>query len=156
TAKKFIAKYGSMENLLANVDELKGKMKENIIEYADQGRLSKRLATIFTDCDVKFNEKRYAVDPPNVQKVVDLFKELEFRRLTEQFIKMYNEGTAVTTTPSMSKPTQKEAGAGQYSLFGNDLSEKDKKVTDFQGYRNLSTTEHLYQVIEPGLATELF
>ncbi len=49
TAKKFMKEFGSMEELLANTDKLKGKMKEKIEENAELGILSKKLATIVTD-----------------------------------------------------------------------------------------------------------
>src|SRR5699024_3300573 len=91
TAEKFIQEFGSMENLLANTDKLKGKMKEKVEANAELGLLSKKLATIFTDCDVKFDAEKFEVSKPNVEKVVEIFKDLEFRRLTEQFIKMFHE-----------------------------------------------------------------
>ena len=50
TAKSLISQWGSLENLLANTDQLKGKQKENLIAFADQARLCRRLATIWTDC----------------------------------------------------------------------------------------------------------
>ncbi len=59
TAKKLLKEYGSMENLLANTHELKGKMKENIEANADKGILSKTLATILLDCPVQFDEKDF-------------------------------------------------------------------------------------------------
>lgn len=156
TAKKFLAKFGSMEELLNNTDQLKGKLKEKVIAHAEQGLLSKRLATIITDCDVQFDEKTYEKSKPEVEKVIELFKELEFRRLTNQFIKMYNEG-AETKQGLTAKPVEnKTAGSGQFSLFGNDTSETAKKAADFQGYITLDKTEHLYQTVPPGLGTELF
>jgi len=163
TAKKFIAQFDSMEGLLSNTDQLKGKMKEKVIENAELGRLSRKLATIFTDCDVKFNEEEYELSKPNVEEVVEIFKELEFRRLTEQFIKMFNEGgesggglttpTAVAEKKKASAPT---AGAGQFSLFGNDTSQEDVSAKSFSGYQNLENTPHIYQLVEPGMATQLF
>ena len=74
TAKKFLKQFGSMEALLENTDQLKGKMKEKVEANAELGRLSKKLATIFTDCDVKFDETKYEVSPPKVEQVLDIFK----------------------------------------------------------------------------------
>lgn len=155
TAKKFIAKYGSMEGLLANIDDLKGKMKENVITYADQGRLSKKLATIFTDCEVKFHAENYELTQPDVQKVVDIFKELEFRRLTEQFIKMHNKGADTDQSLTSTTTVNTQEGA-QFSLFGNDPSKETLAVEDYDGYLDLEKVEHLYQRIDPGLGMELF
>src|SRR5699024_1632811 len=143
TAKKFIKKYGSMEGLLDHVDELKGKMKEKVKAHADQGRLSKKLATIYTDCDVRFDAEDYELSEPDVEQVVMIFKELEFRRLTEQFMKMVNEGgngKEGLTTPSetLTKEGEKQvAGAGQFSLFGNDPSKTGKSAKAIQGYLTL-------------------
>src|SRR5690606_11067928 len=95
TAKKFIAEYGSMENLLANTHQLTGKMKERIEEHAELGRLSKKLATIYTDCDVVFDEKDFELTMPDGEKVQIIFEELEFRRLKDQFLNLFSvEGTA--------------------------------------------------------------
>ncbi len=161
TAKKFIKKYGGMQGLYENIDELKGKMKEKVVANEELGRLSRKLATIFTECDVKFNEEDYELSKPDAEKVVEIFQELEFRRLTDQFVKMFNEGidSDKGLTTSNAKATQKEekvAGAGQFSLFGNDTSKEDLDAEDFQGYKNLENTPHLYQKVEPGMATKLF
>lgn len=155
TAKKFLAAYGSMESLLANTDQLKGKMKEKIEANKELGLLSKKLATIIIDCDVTFNAKDYELTQPDVQKVVDLFKELEFRRITDQFLKLF-QGDNLSTSESTSTktPTEKPtAGAGQFSLFQQDSTGDQENL---QGYKTLENTSHLYQSVTPGMATELF
>src|SRR5690606_19232381 len=127
TAKKFIEEFGSMENLLANTDKLKGKMKEKIQENAALGLLSKKLATIFVDCDVTFDAKDYELSMPDGEKVQEIFEELEFRRLKDQFLKLFSsesdeDGTEEgrQETGPVSKKKQTEAGGGQFSLFGGD------------------------------------
>ncbi len=90
TARKFIAEYGSLEGLLANTDKLKGKMKETIIENAELGILSKKLATICITCDVTFDAKDYELSIPDSEKVQQIFEELEFRRLKDQFLKLFS------------------------------------------------------------------
>src|SRR5690625_369130 len=144
TAKKFIAKYGGLEGLLANTDELKGKMKEKVIAFAEQGRLSRRLATIITDCDVKFNENTYELTPPDLERVLEIFKDLEFRRLTKQLINMYNQSIdtskGLTTTPTAEKKkttVKPVAGAGQFSLFGNESSTEKMDIQEMQGFITL-------------------
>ena len=79
TAKKLIKQYGSVENLIANADDLKGKQKENVIEYADQGLLSKKLATIILDVPVTFDAESFEHEKPDKNKLIEIFKELEFR-----------------------------------------------------------------------------
>ncbi len=155
TAKKFIKQFGSMEALLDNTEQLKGKMKEKIEEHAEQGRMSKKLATIFTDCEVTFNAEEYELSKPDVEKVIDIFKDLEFRRLTEQFLKMFNEGAEENSkTVSKNKEVKQTPGSGQYSLFGNDTTKDDVKAEDFQGYKSLDNTDHHYQYADTEKAIE--
>ena len=81
TAKKFIKAYGSMEGLLGNTSDLKGKLKEKIEANKDLGILSKQLATILLDVPVKFDAKDYKLSQPNSKAVNTIFEELEFRRI---------------------------------------------------------------------------
>ena len=160
TAKKFIAKYGSMEGLLENTDKLKGKMKEKVIENAEIGRLSKKLATIFTDCEVTFNEKDYELSMPDAEKVQEIFEELEFRRLRDQFLKLFSsegaqEEVTKVSNSETAKKTSKTAGSGQFSLFDGD----GKTSADVEAYNSRKTikdTEHFYQTVQPGMGTKLF
>ncbi|WP_394907537.1 DNA polymerase I [uncultured Mesonia sp.] len=161
TAKKFIKQFGSMEGLYENIDQLKGKMKEKVQANEELGKLSKKLATIFTDCDVEFDEQDFELSPPDTEKLMALFQELEFRRLSEQFLKMYNEQSTNNgglTTPEANKTSQEKptAGSGQFSLFGNAVNQEDLDTSDFTGYRNLENTAHYYQLIETGKPLELF
>ncbi|MGB0601170.1 MAG: 5'-3' exonuclease, partial [Flavobacteriaceae bacterium] len=90
TAKKFIKAYGSMEGLLEHTDELKGKLKEKIEASKELGVLSKQLATILLDVPVQFNAKDYELSQPDAQAVSALFEELEFRRMAENFKKIFS------------------------------------------------------------------
>jgi len=73
TSKILIAKYGSIENLIANAHELKGKQQENVIEFAEQGMASKMLATIITDIDVEFDEDKLIMCDVDTEKVKNIF-----------------------------------------------------------------------------------
>ena len=159
TAKKFIAEFGSMENLLANTDKLKGKMKEKIEENKELGILSKKLATICIDCDVTFNASDYELSRPDFEKVQEIFEELEFRRLKEQFLKLFsNESeetvTQVTGTPTGKKQEQ-DAGSGQFSLFGSP-SDSPVTIKDYSSRQTITDVAHAYQSIAPGMALKLF
>src|SRR5690606_15861584 len=81
TAKALIRQYGSMEQIIANSHELKGKQRENVENFAAQGLLSKRLATILLDAPVEFHEESFRIDKPDREKLEPLFAELEFRTL---------------------------------------------------------------------------
>ncbi|WP_299256020.1 DNA polymerase I [uncultured Aquimarina sp.] len=158
TAKKFIAAYGSMEGLFENIDQLKGKMKEKIEANQELGLLSKKLATIILDCDVTFDAKDYEISKPDAKKVQGIFDELEFRRLTDQFTKIFfpSEATSTSTaTTSSSKKQAEQAGAGQFSLFG-DNKETSLSPTSFSSRKTISNTEHFYQSIAPGMGMKLF
>ena len=89
TAKKFINLYGSMEGLIENTHELKGKMKEKVEANAELGLLSKKLATILLDVPVEFDAENFEMESPNQEKVAAIFQELEFRRLAESFKKAF-------------------------------------------------------------------
>ena len=91
TARKFLKEFGSLENLLANTDKLQGKMKEKIEENAELGLLSKKLATIITDCPVEFHEKDFELNSPDVDKITTIFQELEFRRLLENVHQIFSQ-----------------------------------------------------------------
>ncbi|MGY3791508.1 DNA polymerase I [uncultured Aquimarina sp.] len=153
TAKKFIAAYGSMEGLFENIDQLKGKMKEKVEANKELGLLSKKLATIILDCDVTFDAKDYEISTPDEKKVKEIFGELEFRRLTDQFTKIFFPSEENTTATATKKSTG-TAGAGQFSLFGGN--EESSSTDSLSSRKNISNTEHFYQSVAPGMAMKLF
>lgn len=158
TAKKFIAEYGSMEELLANTDKLKGKMREKVEENAELGRLSKKLATINVSCEVSFDEKDYELSQPDSKKVQHIFEELEFRRLREQFLKIFFTQTEDTSSKQSEAPAVTKAGpvagGGQFSLFGNENAEDSGKV--ISGRNTIADTPHVYQLVNTGMSRKLF
>jgi DNA polymerase I len=86
TSKKLIGQYGSVENLIANAHELKGKQQENVINFADQGLLSKKLATIILDAPIELDDQMCKVEEPDREKILSLFNELEFRALAKRVL----------------------------------------------------------------------
>ena len=83
TAKKFLAEYGTMENLLAHAGEIGGALGKKIEENKELGLLSKRLATIETDVPVAFDPKAFHLDRPDLPAVRKIFQRLELRRMME-------------------------------------------------------------------------
>lgn len=81
TAKKLVQEFGSVEGIIANADQLKGKMRENVENFAEQGLISKKLATILLDVPVELDEKALELEDPNKDILEPLFAELEFRTL---------------------------------------------------------------------------
>ncbi|WP_299115708.1 DNA polymerase I [uncultured Winogradskyella sp.] len=166
TAKKFINLFGSMEGLLANTDQLKGKMKEKVEANGELGLLSKKLATIMLDVPVEFNAKDFELDHPDIEKVKEIFQNLEFRRLTDNFLKTFSveantlptaEISEKKTLPKVTPKEQKSAGAGQFSLFGgDDSSETNTETSTAFTRKTVETTSHFYQSVASGMATKLF
>jgi len=156
TAKKLLKEFGSMENLLANTDKLKGAMKEKIEANAEMGILSKKLARILLDCPVTFNASDYELSKPDVEKTDALFMELEFRQMKAQFDKYFGTGqeydeivTNGNDTPSApaKKTPAKKTHEDQFDLFGFSDEESDEPKPHSY-YATLETTNHFYQIVQ--------
>jgi DNA polymerase I len=88
TALALIQEFGSMENLYQNLDKItRKKQKESLIEFKEQAFLSKKLVTIDTRAPVPFDPDALRAKSPDVEKLSDLFKKLEFRQLQQEFQK---------------------------------------------------------------------
>jgi len=146
TAKELIRRYGSMENIIANSHELKGKQKENVENFAEQGLLSKKLATIILNVPVQFDEKQYHLDPPSRELLEPLFAELEFRTLGrrvfgEEFtIAQASQNAAVNSNAQM-------------DLFGQQVlpSKRDALPTEEESirvYKTINEVPHNYHFVE--------
>lgn len=161
TAKKFLAEYGSIENLLANTNQLKGAIKTKIEANAELGLLSKKLATILLDCPVTFDEKDYELSKPDVEKTDALFNELEFRRMAEQFDAIFKNPPAtsqnveaqVNEAKLYKKPQPKNED--QFDLFGSAIADEETTSGHHQFYNTLENTPHSYQIIQGDLGVRL-
>jgi len=164
TAKKFLAAYGSIEGLLANTHELKGKMKEKVEANGELGLLSKKLATIMLDVPVEFHEEDFELNSPDISKIKEIFGELEFRRLTENMVKTFapkEENNAVTSPDIVAKKeTPKKSTTsnnGQFDLFatpgtGDFTKTEDDDVGE---YNTINNTSHVYQFVDTPFSREL-
>lgn len=157
TAKKFIAAYGSMEGLLANTHELKGKMKEKVEASKELGILSKELATIMLDVPVELNENELIFEQPNIEAVKEIFGELEFRRLTDNFLKTFavSQPSQETITSAKTKPKTIASAGGQFDLFSAPGSGNISEEESIQGFKTINNTDHLYQYVNTSLARKL-
>ena len=129
TAKKFLKEYGSIENLLSNTDKIKGKLREKIEANSDAGLLSKKLATIITDVPVDFDSNKFKLSLDEPDKLYEIFSNLEFRRLTENFKKIFDIKTKENTEVIQEKQPETDsiiAGSGQFSLFDQVKEKTDK------------------------------
>ena len=140
TSKILIAKYGSVEGLIEHADELKGKQKENVINFAEQGLLSKKLATIILDVPVEYNFDDFKLETPDEQKITELFAELEFRNLAK---KVLGKEIQIKAAPI-------QVG-GQMDLFGN-VQETPKiaqeEEEEFVELKNIENTKHNYHFVQ--------
>ena len=122
TAVKLLKLYKSVEGILENVEQLKGKQKENIINFAEQGRLSKWLATIKVDVPIQFDAKKYIVEQPDKEKLSVVFQELEFRSLANTIL-----GNTVPTQGDLfgkaaaPQSASSKAAAENYSVANNTI-----------------------------------
>ena len=164
TAKKFLATYGTMENLLANTHELKGKMKEKVEGAKELGLLSKQLATIMLDVPVTFEAKDFELDQPDIEKVTELFNELEFRNLLTNFNKTFAVENAVKTNSAESSAEEKtkvatkkaaESPEGQFDLFAAPGAGSISEEAVASGFKTISTTSHFYQHINSPFSRKL-
>ena len=164
TAKKLLATYGSMENLLANTHELKGKMKEKIEAAKELGILSKQLATIMLDVPVIFNATDFTLDQPDIEKVTELFNELEFRNLLTNFSKTFADENAekVNSIEDYSKEESKKStkkapisAEGQFDLFAAPGTGSITDEVIASGFKNIENTNHFYQHINSPLSRKI-
>ena len=148
TAVKLLKQFGSLEGLLENTDKLKGKQKEKVIEFAEQGKLSKVLATIDINVPVQFNADLYVVEPFNREALTEIFKELEFRTLARQVL-----GVDQGASPAGAPPAKASQAGQQGSLFGDaDMQPQTVHAIAPPKYsvapNNVYNTEHTYHLID--------
>ena len=139
TAVKFLKEYGTVEGLVANTDQLKGKMKEKVEEFADQGLLSKQLATIKTDVPLEFNEDALIKEEPNEPELRKIFEDLEFRTTLKRIFGDVESSPQGTPKPkSKSQPTQ-------LGLFATEGAKEAPIIEEKKNAKNLA---HSYYLID--------
>lgn len=119
TAKKLVAEYGSVEGLIANVDKLKGKQQQNVREFAEQGLMSKELATIHRNVPIEFEADKLILDQPDMDELRRLFDELEFRQLATRVLGDGAASATGATGNEKSKAKSQKSIPGQTALFGS-------------------------------------
>jgi DNA polymerase-1 len=149
TAKKLIAEFGSIEKLVDSADQLKGKQKENVINFREQALLSKRLATIITDVPIDFDPKGLTLDPPNEAAIRELFLELEFRTLLRRVLG--DGGSTAAPAP--------QSSSGQLDMFaappvtGAMPTAAEPEAAPIV-YRSMADTQATYVLVDTQAAME--
>lgn len=155
TAKKFLAAFGSIENLLENTSKLKGKMKEKIEASKEQGLLSKELARILLDCPVQFKADEFAMSVPDIEKTREIFTNLEFRRMQEQFEKIFLNQTPASTSEIAENSENDNTHTNESTLDLFAVSAEDDSLFSSSSFQTEKTSSHLYQLIEDEVAEKL-
>lgn len=135
TAKKLIAQYGSIEKLLESTDQLKGKQKENLEQFADQARLSKKLATIILDVPITVGWDNLVLGGRDESKIKSLLTELEFNTIGKRILgEDFNAGRGHGNTESADSATKSSPG--------------EDTTTNTAVLKSLADTEHDYQLVQ--------
>lgn len=133
TAAKLITQFGSIDNMLAHTDEIKGKLREKVEGAVDDIRMSRFLATIRTDVPIALDLEKMKMTSPDDERLAKIFQELEFRALTDKIIKK------VKNTPKKDDL--------QLDLFGEFAAESQGEPKN-ASILGLKETPHDYQLIE--------
>ncbi|WP_134089581.1 DNA polymerase I [Olivibacter sp. XZL3] len=138
TAKKLIQEFGSIEEIIANTSQLKGKLKENVETYAEQGLISKKLATIILDVPIAFEAETLTVREADKDLLEPLFAELEFRTLGKR---VFGDDFSVADN--------KASNGGQMDLFGSSEKTVVAEATEPPPSRNhIGSTDHSYTFVD--------
>ena len=155
TAAKFLAEYGTLENTLANADNIKGAMGEKVKKGKELAILSKKLATIILNVPVEFHEEDFRIKELDKEKLNLIFSELEFKTLGKRLL-----GEDFSVGGSGADFIKKEQPQGvQTDLFGNIIdapkititlikSEEEENAEGLRVDKNISNTPHKYEAIE--------
>jgi DNA polymerase-1 len=146
TAKSLIKQYGSMEEIIAHSHELKGKQRENVEQFAAQGLMSKKLATINLNVPVELDEAGLEITSPSKDLLEPLFAELEFRTLGKR---VFGDDFSIIETKAVSYQTDLfgepvETGRTTMIVDIQDIAEPSVTVVS----KNISTVEHQYHLAD--------
>ncbi|MFN8714991.1 MAG: DNA polymerase I [Bacteroidota bacterium] len=147
TAISLIQQFGSVENLLANTDKLKGKQKEKVEQHGEQALFSKKLATIILDAPVELNEEQLQYREPDKEKIRAIFGELEFRRML-QIVLGEDAPIEEVNTSAASRKTK----PGQFDIFGNTGDDDEAGETEASAepvvHKTIADVPHSYKCAE--------
>ncbi|MDY0086459.1 MAG: DNA polymerase I [Bacteroidales bacterium] len=132
TAAKLISQFGSIEAVLQNTSELKGKQKENLENFADQARQSRQLATIITDVPIAFEADKLKLESPDMEKLQELFDELEFRTFAKR----------------MMQDAQKQAASNSQDDLFSQLNPEELSEMHPSEKQTIETLEHEYVLVQ--------
>ncbi len=121
TAVTLLKQYGTLEGVLENAHQIKGKIAEKIAEGSEMAIISKKLATIDTEVPLPYEPEKYIMEEPDRQQLAAIFAELEFRTLGKRRLgDSYEVNPGNSSSPNdKTQPTQASPKQEQLNLFGN-------------------------------------
>lgn len=140
TAKKFLKQYGSMEGLLENTADLKGKMKEKVEGSKELALLSKKLATIILDVPIEFDANDLKRDPLNKKELEQVFADVEFRTLSKRIL-----GEEISVAPPADGQIDMFSAAAATS---STVSESQEEPSELVPLKTLADTPHTYHLVD--------
>ena len=153
TAQKLLKEFGSLENLLANTDKLKGKLRENIEANKEKGLLSKTLARILLDVPVTFDEKDFELSAPQMDKIKPIFEELEFRTMLATLQKAF--GVAPAAQPDLFSLAGLSSPVATQPMFAEAVpTQKLKTIKEVPHQYQLLTTQAEVEALLPELLAQ--
>ena len=153
TAQKLLKEFGSLENLLANTDKLKGKLRENIEANKEEGLLSKTLARILLDVPVTFDEKDFELSAPQMDKIKPIFEELEFRTMLATLQKAF--GVAPAAQPDLFSLAGLSSPVATQPMFAEAVpTQKLKTIKEVPHQYQLLTTQAEVEALLPELLAQ--
>ncbi|SNS59177.1 DNA polymerase I [Belliella buryatensis] len=144
TAVKLLKEYGTIEELLKNTDKLKGKQKENVENFGQQGLLSKELATISLEVPVDFDEPALKYNGPKEDQLKALFAELEFRALTQRVFGEAIKKPKINVSDQLGLFT----GPADQAEENIEVVEEENPLPVVQLHDNILTTAHDYHKVD--------
>ncbi len=144
TAKKLISQYKSVENLIENKDELKGKLKESLTENHDQILMSKDLVTIRLNVPVSVEESDLKFGGADKEQLLALFHELEFKTLSNRVLSLLSGGSNNSDDQGSEKISPTISTHGQGDLF----SGSEAAIIPVSNLKTINDVEHQYRCIK--------
>jgi DNA polymerase I len=148
TAAKLLAEYGTLENVLANADGIKGALGEKVRNGKDLAVMSKKLATIITSVPVQFHEEDFSVKQMNKEALKDVFIDLEFRTLGKRILgEEFNvfENNVGVQQDLFGNPVPQPAAKTTSSQPKNEVEEVEAE-SGLTAEKNINNTSHQYHV----------
>lgn len=122
TGVELIRKYGDLEGLYENIDEIKGKRKEKLIEDKENAFLSRKLATVYRDIEMEYDKSKLKIEKKDLEKLLSIYKAMEFRKFASIVENEMKKQGAVTNIENIDNN-------GQISLFAGVTNHpSDNKV----------------------------